>query len=100
MKTLIKGKDPLDGMTQAKWDSLPAKVREQIRDNSNLTSQLLQFEGWRVEVVDLYGSKRRFNVGKSTGWRPCHLEIKTARSFGGTPADKQYQSVKGIRRIR
>ena len=40
-------------------------------------------EGKRVEVVNEAGEKRRFRVGKSTGWIPCHLELKNARSSGG-----------------
>lgn len=48
-----------------------------------LTPQLAGLEGKRVEVVDKYGEKRRFYVGKSTGWMPCHLEIKTRSSSGG-----------------
>ncbi len=48
-----------------------------------LTPQLVGLEGKRVEVVDCDGEKRRFWVGKSTGWLPIHLEIKTRRSSGG-----------------
>lgn len=48
-----------------------------------LTPQLVGLEGRRVEVVDQWGEKRRFNVGKSTGWIPCHLEIHNRRSTGG-----------------
>ena len=46
------------------------------------------------------GERRRFIVGKSTGWRPCHLEIKTARSACGDPARARYQSVKSLERVR
>lgn len=48
-----------------------------------LTPQLIGLEGKRIEVVDCYGEKRRFKVGKSTGWIPCHLELYNARSHGG-----------------
>ena len=48
-----------------------------------LTPQLVGMEGKRVEVVTSYGEKRRFIVGKSTGWMPCHLEIANRRSHGG-----------------
>ncbi len=48
-----------------------------------LTPQLIGLEGKRVKVVDCYGEKRRFKVGKSTGWIPCHLELHNARSHGG-----------------
>jgi hypothetical protein len=49
----------------------------------HLTSQLIGMEHRRVEVVDCYGEKRRFIVGKSTGWAPCHLEIARRDSSGG-----------------
>jgi hypothetical protein len=53
------------------------------RDGSDLTPALLGLEGRRVEVTMPDGERRRFWVGKSTGWRPCHLEIATRRSHGG-----------------
>jgi hypothetical protein len=49
-----------------------------------LTPQLIGLEHKRVEVVDEYGEKRRFIVGKSMGYVPIHLEIKTRRSTGGS----------------
>ena len=48
-----------------------------------LTLQLIGLEGKRVEVVDRSGNKRRFIVGKSTGWLPIHLEIARRDSSGG-----------------
>lgn len=54
-----------------------------IRFNSGLTPELIGKEGKRVEVVDSRNEKRRFIVGKSTGWIPCHLEILTRSSTGG-----------------
>ena len=51
---------------------------------AELTPELVGLERKRVEVVDCWGEKRRFWVGKSTGWMPCHLEIATIRSSGGT----------------
>jgi len=80
-------------MTQAKWDSLSPSDREQLRDNSDLSSQLVGLEGWCVEVVTDYDEKRRFIVGKSTGWRPCHLEISRRNSYGGLAAENHYKSV-------
>jgi len=50
---------------------------------AELTPQLVGLEGKRVEVVDKWGEKRRFIVGRSTGWIPCHIEIPTRRSHGG-----------------
>lgn len=62
---------------------------------ADLSMQLLGLEGRRVEVVDHEGdAPRRFIVGKSTGWIPIHLEIKTTRSMGGEPARLEYHSVK------
>lgn len=53
------------------------------RSETELTPQLRGLEGRRVAVVDCYGEARKFWVGKSTGFIPCHLEIKTRRSDGG-----------------
>lgn len=53
------------------------------RSASELTPELIGLEGKRVEVIDCYGEKRRFYVGKSTGFIPCHLEIKRVDSTGG-----------------
>lgn len=50
-----------------------------------LTGALRGLEGQRVEVTYPDGEKRRFWVGKSTGWMPCHLEITNRRSHGGGP---------------
>ena len=80
-------------MTQDKWDTLSHSQREQVRDNSGLSPQLVGLEGWRVEVVTDYNEKRRFIVGKSTGWRPCHLEISRRDSYGGPAAENHYKSV-------
>jgi predicted N-acyltransferase len=35
-------------------------------------------------------------VGKSTGWRPCHLEIARRNCMGGGPASMKYHSVRAI----
>lgn len=96
-------KNPLEGMTQAKWDALSVSQREAIRDYSGLTKQLLACEGWRVEVVDHElsgGMTRRFIVGRSTGWRPCHLEISRRNARGGGCACKSYQSVRKLYKVR
>lgn len=70
----------------------------QPMDYSGLTPQLLNHEGWRVEVVTTYGETRRFYVGRSTGWKPCHLEIKRRDSDGGFSAEYKYQSVRRLYR--
>lgn len=57
--------------------------RNNLRCPAELTPQLVSLEGKRVEVVDCHGERRRFQVGKSTGWMPCHLEIARRTSTGG-----------------
>jgi hypothetical protein len=90
----------ITNMTQEKWDKLSYAQREELRDLSGLTQQLIGLEGCRVEVVDDYDKKRRFIVGRSTGWRPCHIELKTIRSQAGVSADEHYKQVTGIKRVR
>jgi len=87
-------------MDYATWQALTPAQRTEQADLSDLSPQLIPYKGWRVEVTTTYGETRRFIVGMSTGWKPCHLEIKTRRSMGGMPADKEYQSVKPIYIVR
>jgi len=93
---------PLHGMTQNKWQTLGPAKRAEIRDLSGLNPQLVGLEGWRVEVQTVGGSVYRFQVGKSTGWRPCHLSLANARSNGGDPINERtvYERVTPIRKIR
>lgn len=91
-------KHDLTGMTQEKWDSLSALDKKDSRDLSGLTVQLLGLENARVEVLDKFGDVRRFWVGRSTGWRPCHLEVATRRSDGGMAAAREYERVSIIDR--
>jgi len=67
-----------------------------IRDLSGLSPQLIGLEGCRVVVTRKDGRNARFRVGRSTGWRPCHLELHNARSLGGDPADKHYVMISVI----
>lgn len=68
------------------------------RFQCELTPQLVGLEGKRVEVVDKYGERRRFKVGKSTGWIPCHLELANSRSSGGgAVTGAPFKSVRIIR---
>ena len=48
-----------------------------------LTPQLVGLEGKTVEVVDKWDEKRKFTVGKSTGWIPCHIEKARKNSPDG-----------------
>ena len=86
----------MEKMTQHKWEQLTPNEREKLRDYSGLTPQLRGLEGQRIEVKTTYGELRRFWVGRSTGWKPCHLEVKTTRSLGGSPAELLYKSVRVV----
>ena len=86
----------LNSMTQSKWDSLSQTQRDKQQDLSGLTPQLKGLEGYRVEAVTTYGETRRFIVGRSTGWVPCHLEIHNRASSGGGSADRTYESVRKL----
>ncbi len=82
-------------------DMLRTEVEESgERAVCELSPQLCDLEGHRVEVVDRHGVTRRFIVGKSTGWLPCHLEIKRRTYHGGLPADREYQSVTDLGPVR
>ena len=100
MSTTYPEGHPLHGMTQAAWSRLTPPQRERIRDMSGLTPDLIGKEGARVEVVTTYGETRRFWVGRSSGWRPCHLEVKRSDSLCGDPAEPSYASVRVVRAAR
>lgn len=57
-------------------------LRTGSRCDADLVPALIGLEGKRVEAT-YFGERVRFIVGKSTGWMPCHLLIKTSRSMGG-----------------
>lgn len=80
------------------YEALLRQARETGRRfTCELSSQLIGLEGRRVAVEDLYRTTRRFKVGKSTGWLPCHVELANARSTGGRAAERTYTSVRVIR---
>ncbi len=91
----------LSTMTQEKWNRLTSRERDDLRDLSGLSKQLIGLEGARVEVDTVYGdgsrAARRFYVGRSTGWRPCHLEVARVDSHGGLCAARQYEAVRVVR---
>ena len=87
-------------MTQARWNALSRPEKEKARDLSYLSPQLVPWKGWRVEVITTYGETRRFIVGQSTGWCPCSLEVSRRNSSGGIAADKNYQKVTPLYRVR
>ena len=86
----------LDGMTYDVWRTLPEAERDRLRDLSDLTPELIGLEGWRVEAVTTYGETRRFYVGRSTGWKPIHLDIARRDSSGGPGADRHYETVRKL----
>lgn len=54
------------------------------RSQSELIPEFIGKEGQKVEVVTWCdGEIKRFYIGKSTGFIPCHLEIKKSNSSGG-----------------
>jgi hypothetical protein len=53
------------------------------RSQSELIPEFIGKEGQRVEVVTNWGETERYYIGKSTGFIPCHLEIKRSDSTGG-----------------
>lgn len=67
------------------------------RSDSELSPQLIGLEGQRVEVETTYGENRRFNVGKSTGFIPCHLEVFRSNCIDGVAAEKEYKSVRVLK---
>jgi len=83
-------------VNQATWNAMTEHEREQLRDLSGLTPELVGLEGWRVEVVTSYGETRRFYVGRSTGWQPCHVEIPRRDSKGGIGAEHSYTEVRKL----
>jgi hypothetical protein len=90
----------LDEMTQAKWDALSPAERDRLRSDAGLSPQLIGLEGYRVEVVTNYGETRRFIVGRSSGWKPCHIEIPRRNSSGGMGAERHYRTVRKLYGVR
>lgn len=81
------------------WQKMTPAERQAHVDLSDLRPELSGLEGWRVEATDSYGEVRRFYVGKSTGWKPIHLEVKTRRSMGGDACDRRgYTNVRPLYR--
>lgn len=75
----------LHGMTQARWESLSARERDAIRDTSGLHACLIGYEGKRVRVEPTreFGAST-FSVARSTGWRPCHLAMRSKTGEGSS----------------
>jgi len=93
--------DALASMTRSKWDAMPRRERDKIRDISSMSPQLIGLEGWQVEVIDMEDDRpRKFIVGRSSDWRPVHLELATRRSRSGDIAELEYKTVRKIRKVR
>jgi hypothetical protein len=75
------------------WPTYNTEQRKHLADLSAITPQLNGLEHKRVEAVRKTGEVVRFYVGRSTGWRPCHLEIMRMTSTGGQSADPEYKSI-------
>ena len=76
------------------WEAMPPLEKLRHLDTTGLSPQLVGKEGWRVQVTPLGGGKpRRFIVGKSTGWKPVHLELAYRTSRDGPAADFGYAEV-------
>jgi hypothetical protein len=75
-------------------------AEKRVRCPMELHPKLMGLEGARVMVTHPDGTTERFNVGKSTGWMPCHLRVHNTRSMGGAPvsAREEFTSVTVIRR--
>lgn len=54
------------------------------RCDADLIPAFIGREGERVEVQTPDGEVRRYYIGKSVGWMPCHLEIARKGSHGGS----------------
>lgn len=71
------------------------------RSKSELIPEFIGKEGQRVEVVTSWGETTRFYIGKSTGFIPCHLEIKKSNSLGGASVcGYPFQSIKFLDKKR
>lgn len=89
-----KPSEPMRTGTKRHWSAYHDTMMEGFahadatgkRCDAELTPALVGLERRRVEVVTPSGERSRFIVGKSTGWMPCHLEIKRRDSTGGCAA--------------
>jgi hypothetical protein len=70
-------------MDLATWSRMTPEEKDYHRDLSGLIPELVAAEGWRIEVTRPDGTVERYYVGRSLGWRPCHIAVKTRRSHGG-----------------
>ncbi len=71
-----------------------------VIDESDLDARFTPYyaSGERVEVTYADGETERFYVGKSTGWKPIYLAIKTSRSHGGGAVPRTFVSLRSVGR--
>jgi hypothetical protein len=81
----------------AYWRDANKQQRLALQDLSGLHAPFIGLEGCRVEVSERSGYKRRFIIGRSTGWKPCHLEIARRNSSGGGALYVDFDSFKIVR---
>lgn len=71
------------------------------KSQAELTRQLTPFYGYKVEIVDCNNEKRKFIVGKSGGWMPCHIELQNVNSKSGPAVyGAPFKSVKTISQVK
>jgi len=102
----LSGHRPGTKKAYTEYERLVALAAERYRQTgwrsqSELTPQLRGLEGWRVEAVDCWGQRRRFIVGRSMGFIPCHLELCRRNSTGGCAVvGAPFESVRRLERVR
>jgi len=90
--------ETFDAWQRLKADAFAHHQRMRYRFTCELCPQLLNLEGTRVEVLDPFedSKPRRFRVGRSTGWMPCHLEIESSDDGYGDAALSDYLYVRPL----
>jgi hypothetical protein len=81
----------LDSMTWERWTRLSERERATLADISGLHPQLIGLEGRKVRIrisddmTWLNGKPiRTFRVGKTTGWRPSHMAMRSVAQRGSS----------------
>lgn len=93
--------DTLKDMTWERWCQLAPAEQDRLRDLSCLHSTLKNYEGWRVEV-EYYGERKRFVVGRTSGWQPATLGLhnRTSISSSALLYDDNCTLIKALYKVR
>lgn len=75
-------------------------TRTGYRFTCELDPKLIGHEGKQVRVVNRLGETETFWLGKTTGWIPCHLAIKSRKDNFGEPVWSPVQSVTVLKERR